>query len=111
MESLSTPPSTATPTAQHDSSSTRRLPMRYRRLLLAPTLAVLTAFGALIQSGAGQQVQQQADCTNVISTSSIVIGSNCGESGRTVIGRPDARGTSLSPSSTRQRMRKRRGGR
>jgi acid phosphatase type 7 len=85
--------------------------MGHRRLLLALTLAGLVAFGALIQSGAGQPERQQADCTTVISTGSIWIGNNCGESGRTLIGRSDARQTTESATSPRERPRPRRSAR
>jgi acid phosphatase type 7 len=85
--------------------------MRYRRLLLAPTLVGLAAFGALIQSGAGQQERQRADCTTLISIGSIWIGSNCGSSGGIVIGPRDRQPETVSPKSPRERTWSRRGGR
>ena len=59
--------------------------MLHRRLLLAPALVGLAAFGALIQSGAGQPAPRRADCATAISIGSIWIGSNCGKSGETII--------------------------
>ena len=78
--------------------------MRYRRLLLAPALIGLAAFGALIQSGASQPAPHRADCTTVISIGSIWIGSNCGKSGRTVIA-PLARQPETVPAAFRSRSR------
>jgi hypothetical protein len=85
--------------------------MRYRRLLLAPTLVGLAAFGALIQSGAGQQERQRADCTTLIAIGSIWIGSNCGSSGGIVIGPRDRQPETVSPKSTREGTRSRRSAR
>jgi acid phosphatase type 7 len=82
--------------------------MGHRHLLLALTLAGLAAFGALLQSGAGQSERQQADCPTVISTGSIYIATNCGESGTTIIGQPSSKRTATSADRPDERTRPRR---
>jgi hypothetical protein len=85
--------------------------MGYRRLLLALTLAGLAAVGAFLQSGASQSERPQEECTTVISTGSIYIATNCGESGRTIIGQPDSKHTAKSADRPDERTRPRRSAR
>lgn len=85
--------------------------MLNRRLLFAPALIGLAAFGALIQSGASQPAPQRADCTTVISLGSIWMGSNCGKSGGTVIAPLGRQPVTVPAKSTREQTRPRRGAR
>src|SRR5918998_1672764 len=85
--------------------------MLNRRLLLAPALLGLAAFGALIQSGASQPAPRLADCATVISLGSIWIGSNCGKSGGTVIAPLGRQPITVPAESTREQTRPRRGAR